>query len=153
MKTCVRLLLVLGAGAITALLAADTGPETQTVSGTVISSGNISLVIDADDGRRMTLVIDTATTLPPGGLAAGSPVVVRYRPLDSMLSEAVRVTRFDHADRAAVPPPATEPARRTPDDMFPAAATPEPLQVVAALATLAAASLLAALRPSTRRTS
>src|SRR2546425_5608134 len=66
MKTCARLLLVLGAWAITGRLTADVVPETQTVSGTVVSSGNISLVVDADDGRRMTLVIDTATTLSPG---------------------------------------------------------------------------------------
>jgi len=150
MKTCARLLLVLGAWAITGRLTADTGPETQTVSGTVVSSGNISLVVDADDGRRMTLVVDTATTLPAGGPTAGSPVVVRYRRLDAVLSEAVDVTRFEPADQATVPPPATEPAKRTPDDMFPAAASPEPLQVVAALATLAAASLLAALRNARR---
>jgi len=153
MKTCARVLLVLGAWAITGLLTADTGPETQTVSGTVVSSGNISLVIDADDGKRMTLVIDTATTLPPGGLAAGSPVVVRYRPLDAVLSEAVDVTCFDPADRATVPPPAREPAPQTPDDLSPAAASPEPLQIVAGLAALAAASLLEALRHSTRRAS
>jgi hypothetical protein len=151
MKTCARLLLVLGAWVITGRLTADAGPETQTVSGTVVSSGNISLVVDADDGRRMTLVIDTATTLPLDGLAAGSPVVVRYRPLDSVLSEAVSVIRFDPADRATAPPPAV--ARPTTDDLFPAAASPEPLQIVAGLATLAAASLLAALRHSTRRAS
>jgi len=58
--------------------------------------------------------------------------------------------RFDPADQATVPPPATEPAKRTPDDMFPAAASPEPLQIVAGLATLAAASLLAALRNARR---
>jgi len=153
MKTCARLLLVLGAWVITGRLMADAGPETQTVSGTVVSSGNISLVVDADDGRRMTLVIDTATSLPLGGLAAGSPVVVRYRPLDSMLSEAVSVTRFDSADRATARPPAAEPAKPTTEELFPAAASPEPLQIVAGLATLAAASLLAALRHSTRRAS
>ncbi len=153
MKTCARLLLVLGAWAITGRLTADVVPETQTVSGTVVSSGNISLVVDADDGRRMTLVIDTATTLSPGGLAAGSPVVVRYRPLDSVLSEAVSVTGFDHADHATAPPPVAEPAKPTTDGLFPAASSPEPLQIVAGLATLAAASLLAALRHSTRRAS
>jgi len=153
MKTCARLLLVLGAWAITGRLTADAVPETQTVSGTVVSSGNISLVVDADDGRRTPLVIDTATTLSPGGLAAGSPVVVRYRPLDSVLSEAVSVTGFDHADHATAPPPAAEPAKPTTDGLFPAASSPEPLQIVAGLATLAAASLLAALRHSTRRAS
>ena len=72
MKTCARLLLVLGAWAITGRLTADAVPETQTVSGTVVSSGNISLVVDADDGRRMTLVIDTATTLPPAASRRGA---------------------------------------------------------------------------------
>jgi len=157
MKTCARALLVLGAWAITGLLLADAGPEIQeiqTVSGTVVSSGNISFVIDADDGERMTLLIDTATALPPGLLEAGSPVVVRYRPLDSTRWEAVSVSRFDSGAGAAVaPPPPDEPASST-DDGSPITAMAEPLQVVAALATLAAAFLLlAALRRPTRRAS
>lgn len=151
MKTRARVLLFLGAWAISGLLRADTGPEIQTVSGTVVSSGNISLVIDADDGRRMTLLIDTATTLPPGLLEAGSPIVVQYRPLDSALWEAVHVTRFDAAGAAAVPPPPTEPARPASDEGFPVAAIPEPLPVVAALATLAAACLLLAALPRAAR--
>jgi hypothetical protein len=153
MKTCARALLVLGAWAITGLLRADTVSEIQTVSGTVVSSGNISLVIDADDGQRMTLLIDTATSLPPGPLAAGSPVVVRYRPLDSTLWEAVSVARFDAGGAAAAPPLPTEPASSS-EDGSPITAMAEPLPVVAALATLAAAFLLlAALRRPTRRAS
>ena len=153
MKTRARVLLVLGAWAISGLLGADSGPEIQTVSGTVVSSGNISLVMDADDGRRMTLLIDTATTLPPDVLAPGNPIVMQYRQLDSALWEAVNVTRFDSGGTVTVPPPPPGPARPA-DEGFPMTAIPEPLRVVAALATLAAACLLlAAIRRAPRRAS
>jgi len=52
MKTCARLLLVLGAWVITGRLTADTSPETQTVSGTVARSA---------ESKRVMLIASEST--------------------------------------------------------------------------------------------
>jgi len=110
----------------------------------VVSSGNLFLVLDADDGRRMTLVLDSSTTLPTGRPSVGSSVVVRYRELDSARSQALAVILFGPAEPAAAPPLAAPSAPSVSDDPLSAFAGLEPPWVIVALAGLASACLLAA---------
>jgi hypothetical protein len=146
MKICLRgLLMALSACAIAgSLVLAETGQETETVSGTVVSAGNLFLVIDADDGRRIALVLDSATALPTGPPSVGSSVVVRYRDLDSARSLALAVTGFEPVDIAPAPPLAAPSTVAGSDDPLAVFAGLEAPWVIVALAALAAACLLAA---------
>jgi len=65
-------------------------PAAQTVTGTVVSAGNISLVIRTDDGSEKTFVVTTTTQMPQ--IAAGDRVTVSYQPLDEQHGEAASVT-------------------------------------------------------------
>lgn len=145
MNVCIRVLLALSACVIAGGLArAETGQETETVSGTVVSLGNLFLVIDADDGRRMTLLLDGETALPTGRPSVGNSVVVRYRELDSARWQARMVIRFEPGGIATAPPRAAPSATSGSDDPLSAFAGLEPPWVIVALAALAAACLLAA---------
>jgi len=145
MNVCIRVLLALSACAMAGgLVMAETGQETETVSGTVVSAGNLFLVLDADDGRRMTLVLDGETTLPAGRPSVGSSVVVRYRELDSARSQALSVILFERGDLATAAPVAASFATSGLDDPLSAFAGLEPPWVIVALASLASACLLAA---------
>lgn len=126
------------------LAATDPAPGEETVTGTVVSSGNLSVVVDADDGRRITLVLDGATMLPLGRPAVGASVVVRYRELDSTRSQALMVTPFESAP---VTPPSPSQASSIPpdgDEELAAFAGLESPRTIAALAALAALCLLGA---------
>jgi hypothetical protein len=92
------------------------------IEGAVVSVGNTSLVINADDGTTRTFVIDTATMLPAVEVAAGSRVVVRYKPLDGDRAQALSVSEAAAPSAAApVPPGSGVPATPAP--------APEALQV------------------------
>jgi hypothetical protein len=86
------------------------------VEGTMVSTGNTSLVIAADDGSTRAFVVGTSTVLPTTELTAGSRVVVRFKPLDADRAEAISVTAIPAAPPAAsstsagsaVPVPASE---------------------------------------------
>lgn len=64
---------------------------TSRLDGTVVSTGNLSIVVQADDGRQKGFVVLNTTMLPPQQIAAGDRVVVRYRPLDASRAEAVDI--------------------------------------------------------------
>lgn len=51
--------------------------DTDTISGTVVSSDANSLVLTTDDGRQMTFAVDTQSNMLPN-LAAGQYVKVKY---------------------------------------------------------------------------
>ncbi len=59
---------------------ASTGSE-LTASGQLVSTGDMSLVLKADDGREHSPFIVTTTTQLPGGLAAGIRVTIFYHPV------------------------------------------------------------------------
>jgi hypothetical protein len=99
------------AGALAPLATPDaTAPM---VEGSVVSIGNTSLVIAADDGSTRTFVMDTTTVLPTTELATGSRIVVRYKPLDADRAQALSVNAIDASASAGTAPagsaaPATE---------------------------------------------
>jgi hypothetical protein len=78
----------LGAGA------QEPGPATQTVTGTVLSSGNVSFALTTGGGRQMSFMVLTDTELPPTAISAGETVTVSYRPLDAERLGARTVTRW-----------------------------------------------------------
>jgi hypothetical protein len=59
---------------------ASNGSE-LTATGQLVSTGDMSLVVKADDGREQGPFIVTTTTQLPSGLAAGSRVTVFYHPV------------------------------------------------------------------------
>jgi hypothetical protein len=147
MKIDARVLLILLTGLFVedrlVLAQTDPAPDAETVTGTVVSSGNLSLVIDTDDGRRITLVLDGSSVLPAGQPAVGRSVVVQYRPLDSARSQATMVTAFETGDTA--PRPSPPEASAPPDVDDPAAfAGVESPRIIVAIAALAALCLLGA---------
>jgi hypothetical protein len=63
----------------------------QSVSGTVISTGNISFAIRADDGGARSFVILTSTSLPSGGFRPGDRVSVGFQSIDAEHAAATNV--------------------------------------------------------------
>jgi hypothetical protein len=63
----------------------------QTVSGTVVSSGNISFSIRTDDGTVRTFLITSTTGVPGGGFAPGDSVTVAYQPIDDEHAAATSI--------------------------------------------------------------
>lgn len=101
------------AGAMAPLAAPD--PMSPMIEGSVVSIGNTSLVIAADDGSTRTFVMDTATGLPTTELATGSRVVVRYKPLDADRAQALSVNAIDATrTSSAVPAGSGTPATEAP---------------------------------------
>src|SRR5262245_2322318 len=64
---------------------------TSQLTGTVVSTGNISMVVRGDDGQERSFVVVSTTLLPSQRLAAGDRVAVSYRSLDATRAEAVDV--------------------------------------------------------------
>ena len=85
------LALVASAGAQTP---APTGePAATELTGTVLSSGNIMVLVRGDDGQDKSLVVFNTTQMPDERIAAGDRVKVRYRPIDGERFEAVSLER------------------------------------------------------------
>jgi hypothetical protein len=85
------------------------------IEGLVVSVGNTSLVINADDGTTRTFVIDTATMLPAVEVISGSRVVIRYKPLDGDRAQALSISEAPATSAAApVPPGSAVPAAPAP---------------------------------------
>ena len=85
------LALVASAGAQTP---APTGePAATELTGTVLSSGNITMLVRGDDGQDRSLVVFNTTQMPDERIAAGDRVKVRYRPIDGERFEAVSLER------------------------------------------------------------
>jgi hypothetical protein len=82
--------LVVSANAQTA---APTGAPATEVSGTVVSTGNVMILVAGDDGQSRSLVVFNTTQMPDAPIAAGERVKVRYRPIDGERFEAVSVER------------------------------------------------------------
>jgi hypothetical protein len=72
------------------LAAVDDTP--QTVTGTVLSTGNISLAVRTDEGAAESFVVVDSTRLP-AALEAGDNVWVTFRPLDDERAAAVSVVK------------------------------------------------------------
>jgi len=113
-----------------------------TVTGTVVSSTSTELVINADAGGQQAFVVDRSTTMPGTGLAVGTRVSVRYRPLDDTHSQALEVTVLD----PAIPPQPTS-LLQPPDPEWPSpllrdATTRLPFLNLVGLAGLAGSLLL-----------
>jgi hypothetical protein len=111
MKNPVALLLAFVTLAASGRLSAQPSTETSAINGAVVSTGNMSLVIDADDGTKRTFLIDTTTTLPLTRLAAGQRVSVMYRTLDADRAQALSVNLLS-PDTASTAP-ANAPAGTT----------------------------------------
>jgi len=107
MKSPIATLLALAALAVPGRLMAQVEPAA--VSGSVVSSGNTSIVIDADDGTKRTFLVDTTTTLP-SGLAAGNRVMVQYKTLDADRAQATSVSLLTPDAASAIAPTKPEPA-------------------------------------------
>src|SRR5262245_13035206 len=58
-------------------------PSTSQLTGTVVSTGNISMVVRGDDGQERNFVLVSTTLMPLQRVAAGDRVAVRYRTLDA----------------------------------------------------------------------
>ena len=69
------------------------GPAATELTGTVLSSGNIMLLLRGDDGQDRSLVVFDTTQMPDERIAAGERVKVRYRPIDGERFEAVSLER------------------------------------------------------------
>jgi hypothetical protein len=85
--------LQLAVGVLVGLLLAGTAAarDHEDVTGSVVSSGNASLVISTDEGTLYTFIVDTATVLPATAVEAGDRVTVIYRPLDDTHLQATEV--------------------------------------------------------------
>ena len=90
-------LLAFAACLSTPLVALQLQADSTTVEGSIVSAGETSLVIAANDGTTRTFVIDADTTLPVGELAPGTPVAVRYQNLDGDRALALSVGLLDPA--------------------------------------------------------
>jgi len=80
-----------------------------TATGQLVSTGDMSLVLKADDGREQGPFIVTTTTQLPSGLVAGNRVTIFYRPVgDRQVA--------DRVVPALAPAPPTAPATRSSAD-------------------------------------
>jgi len=109
--------LVASAGAETAAATAE--PATE-LTGTVVSTGNIMILVAGDDGQARSLVVFSTTQMPDERIAAGERVKVRYRPIDGERFEAVSVER---AATAAAPSAAATSANESAGLSLPGPAT------------------------------
>jgi hypothetical protein len=71
--------------------ASTAAPAATEVSGTVVSTGNIMMLVRGDDGQDRSLVLFNTTQMPSDRIAAGDRVKVRYRPIDGERFEAVAI--------------------------------------------------------------
>ena len=85
------LALVVSASAQTPAPTAE--PAATELTGTVLSSGNIMMLVRGDDGQDRSLVVFNTTQVPDERIAAGERVKVRYRPIDGDRFEAVSLER------------------------------------------------------------
>jgi hypothetical protein len=93
------------AGAVAAQ-ADDSTTTPQTVTGTVVSTGNISFAIRTDDGSVKSLFLVSTTTMPGTGLNPGDRVIVAYQPLDGEHSQTTGVALAGTGASPAVDPAA-----------------------------------------------
>jgi hypothetical protein len=106
MKDALAVFLSFAALALPGRAAAQAQPDLLTVGGAVVSTGNTSLVIDAEDGTKRTFLVDSTTRLPTVALAPGSLVSVQYRTLDADRAQALNVDLVDPAASQVSTPPA-----------------------------------------------
>lgn len=118
-------LLALALVSIGSVLAQATEP-TLRVSGTVVSTGNTSMVVKSDEnGQPMSFLMST-TTLVPAGLSAGSRVTVFYHPIGATGQMADTVTLLDSAPTASSQPGAASSREQQP--AAPPSQSTEPIQ-------------------------
>ncbi len=72
---------------------APTAEPATELTGTVVSSGNIMMLVRGDDGQDRSLVVFNTTQMPDERIAAGERVKVRYRAIDGERFEAVSLER------------------------------------------------------------
>jgi hypothetical protein len=95
-----RMSFIAAALVLTLALVGSAGAETPAstvapteLSGTVVSTGNVMMLVAGDDGQARSLVVFNTTQMPDERIAAGERVKVRYRPIDGERFEAVSVER------------------------------------------------------------
>jgi len=82
----------------------------QAVTGTVVSTGNISFAVRTDDGSVKSFFLVSTTTMPGTGFDPGDRVTVAYQPLDGEHSQATGVALAGTgANLAAEPAAASAP--------------------------------------------
>jgi hypothetical protein len=140
----VAALLALGLAA--PAIAQTSSENPQTVTGSVVSSSDTTLVIRTDDGTTRTYVVDSNSAMPSTALSAGNRVTVLYRPLDATRFSVVSVAPIGSTTSPAgqAPPPSATSATpsstapgSSPDPNMPSTAGSLPLAGLAALALLA----------------
>lgn len=125
------------------------------LSGTVISSGDISFAIRTDDGTVKTFLLPTTASVPSGGFRPGDRVSVSYQPLDEARSLATGVAFVAPNETAAPAPLAaarTVDASETSDDVWRTVLLVGLLGTTLALAVTTLASLLRSPRDGHRHT-
>jgi hypothetical protein len=114
-----------------------TGP-TKTVSGKVISSSSVSLVIETDAGTRQTFAVDSASNVP-ANLSAGSRVTVNYHTVEGGFHAATVTADTAAPDRMSSADPnrmASADPVEAGDRPMPATASDGPLLLVGGLVAL-----------------
>jgi len=91
--SAIAITLALAASARAQTAAPTADPVATELTGTVLSSGNIMLLVRGDDGQDRSLVVFESTQLPDPRITAGERVKIRYRPIDGERFEAVSLER------------------------------------------------------------
>jgi hypothetical protein len=81
----------LAASAYAQTPAPTAAPAAAEVSGTVLSTGNVMILVRGDDGQDRSLVLFNSTQMPDERIPAGERVKVRYRPIEGDRFEAVSI--------------------------------------------------------------
>jgi hypothetical protein len=102
--------------------ASSAAPVPNEVSGTVLSTGNILMLVRGDDGQDRSLVLLNSTQMPDERIPAGERVRVRYRPIDGDRFEAVSIEPVP-ANAALATTPAPSAADDSSAAPWPAVAT------------------------------
>ena len=129
--------------ALVATGAAQAASPTSTLSGTVVSSSDTSLVIKTDAGLERTFAVDAESRLP-AGLTPGTRVTVSYHIMDGGSLHASNVTLGGDTPSATRTTPSdtrpmdtdTRAAEATTADTLPATASNESLLLLAGLLAL-----------------
>ena len=124
-------------------------PVPNEVSGTVLSTGNVMILVRGDDGQDRSLVLFNTTQMPDERIPAGERVKVRYRPIDGDRFEAVSIEPVSaEAATAAATAPGQSAAGESTGVSWPAVATVSSLAwlVLALGVTIFAAAYLVSVR-------
>lgn len=121
MKSSLSLLLGVAVLALAVPVMAQTE---QTVSGTIVSSTPVQVVVKTADGREMTFAVDAQSTVP-SGLIAGNPVTVIYHDMGNNTLHAARVTSTGTTTTTSTEPRPSSQSAPMPESTTPATTSTE----------------------------